>query len=311
MANRELIILGVPFNGDGTPPDQENPAYSLRQAGLLKCLQSGGRTVIDLGDIEIPEFDGKRDVETQILNLHAWLKASESVAETIATIDKNAFILVLGGDCSILLGILGGFALQDRQVGLVMLDGHTDYREPATSETGEPADIELAVITGRGPQRVTEFFGKCPLVREEDVIVFGYREPDEIENSKIRRFDRLKMARIGIKESVKIGFTGFEKRMPIWLHLDVDALDPSVIPVYYPEPNGLSIEEVTQFHEACFETGRVIGLSIGCFHPTLDKSGQGAKAITSLFSSFTKSWAELTPRITPSGYDTNTTLLLN
>ena len=97
-----------------------------------------------------------------------------------------------------------------------MLAGHTDYREPATSETGEPADIELAVLTGTGPQRVTEFFGKWPLVREEDVIVYGYREPDEIENSNIRRFDRGKMARIGIKEAVKTGLSGLEKNMPLW-----------------------------------------------------------------------------------------------
>ena len=188
--HQQLVILGVPFNGDGTTPDQENPADSLRQAGLLEWLQSGMRTVVDLGDIEIPGFDGKRDVETRILNLHTWLRTSERLAEAIAEVDQNAFTLVLGGDCSILLGIFGGFALQGRRIGLVMLDGHTDFRVPATSETGEPADLELAVITGRGPKQVTGFFGKDPLVREEDVAVFGYREPDEIENSNIRRFDR-------------------------------------------------------------------------------------------------------------------------
>ncbi|MCJ7703539.1 MAG: arginase family protein [Anaerolineales bacterium] len=296
--SEKLIILGVPFNGDGTTPEQENPGDSLRQAGLLECLQSGRRTVIDLGDVEIPEFGGKRDVETNIFNLHAWLKTSKSVAEMIASIDKNAFLLVLGGDCSILMGIFGGFALQSRRVGLVMLDGHTDYREPATSETGEPADIELAVISGRGPQRATEFFGKCPLVREEDVIVYGYREPDEIENSKIKCFDRFKLARMGIKQAVKKGLTGLEKRLPIWLHLDVDALDPSVIPVYYPEPDGLSIDEVTQFLDTCIETGRIIGLSIGCYHPSLDTTGQGAKSIISLLPSqtiFTKFWPENNP----------------
>jgi len=221
MLNKELFILGIPFNGDGTTPDQENPPDSLRQAGLLKCLQFGMNTVIDLGDIEIPEFDDKRDTGTQILNLSAWLKTSERVAQTISKIDQNAFTLVLGGDCSILLGIFGGFALQDRRSGLIMLDGHTDYREPATSETGEPADLELAVLTGLGPQQITEFFGKNPLV-EEDVIVYGYREPDEIENSKISRFDRTKMVELGIKDAVIKGFAGLKKNIPVWLHLDVD-----------------------------------------------------------------------------------------
>lgn len=289
MDNRELIVLGVPFNGDGTPPDEENPADSLRQAGLLKCLRSGERSVNDLGDVAIPEFDGDRDSETQILNLHTWLMVSERVAETIAQVDDKAFPVVLGGDCSILLGIFGGFALQDRQVGLVMLDGHTDYREPARSETGEPADLELAVLTGLGPRRVTHHFGKCPLIREEDVIVYGYREPDEIERSNIRRFDRVTMASLGITESVRKGIAGFREGMSIWLHFDVDALDPSVMPVRYPEPNGLTVDEITQFIDAFLETGRVIGLSLGCYHPTLDSTGQGANAIVSIFSSLTLS----------------------
>ena len=283
--HQQLVILGVPFNGDGTTPAQENPAESLRQAGLLECLMFEARTPIDLGDVEIPGFDGKRDVETQILNLPTWLTVSKRVAEMVATLNQNTFAVVLGGDCSILLGIFGGFAVQRRRIGLVMLDGHTDYREPATSKTGEPADLELTVITGRGPKQVTEFFGKYPLVSEEDVTLFGYREPDEIENSKIRRFDRAKMARIGIRDAVKLGLAGFEKGMPIWLHFDVDVLDPSVMPVCYPEPNGLSIDEVTQFLEMVFETGRIIGLSLGCYHPTLDKTGGGHNPLMALFSS--------------------------
>ena len=281
----KLNILGVPFNGDGTPPEQDNPADSLRQARLLECLQSGGRTVTDLGNVEIPEFDGKRDEQTKILNLQTWLQVSERVAETIAKSDKNSFSLVLGADCSVLLGIFGGFALKGRKVGLVMLDGHTDYRQPETSVTGEPADIVLAVITGRGPQRVTAFFGKCPLVRQDDVIVYGYREPDEIETSKIMRFDRITMSRLGVKATVREGLINFDKELAIWLHLDVDVFDPSVMPVCYPEPNGLSKEEVKQFFETCFETGNIIGLSIGCYHPTLDRTGQGAKTILDLFSS--------------------------
>jgi len=285
MLNKELFILGIPFNGDGTTSDQENPPDSLRQAGLLESLQSGGNTLIDLGDIEIPEFDNKRDEGTKILNLSTWLKTSERVARTISTIDQNVFTLVLGGDCSILLGIFGGFALQNRRSGLIMLDGHTDYREPATSETGEPADLELAVITGRGPQQVTEFFGKNPLVKEEDVIVYGYREPDEIENSKIRRFDRTKMVKLGIKDAVIKGFAGLKKSIPVWLHLDVDVLDPSVMPAYYPEPNGFSIAEVRQFLETCFDVSNIIGLSVGCYHPTLDIDGAGAKSIVTLISS--------------------------
>jgi len=284
MVSKELIIIGVPFNGDGTRPEQENPSQSLRESGLIDILQSNERTIADLGDLDIPEFAGKRDVETQILNLEAWLQISKAVANMISAIDNDALTLVLGGDCSILLGIFGGFAMQGRRVGLVMLDAHTDYREPASSETGEPADIELAVMTGQGPQQVTNYFGTFPLINEKEAIIFGYREPDEIENSNISRFDRITMARMGIMEAVVTGLAGFDENLPVWLHLDVDVLDPSIVPVCYPVPNGLSVDEADQFLRICLETRRVIGMSIGCYHPNLDGTGSGAKSILSLLS---------------------------
>ena len=282
----EIALLGIPFNGDGTPPTQENPAAALRDAGLVGSLRSCGISVRDYGDIDIPPFEGSRDPETQVLNLSAWIEMSKAAAEKVRRIGSGKeFLVVLGGDCSILLGIFGALSLDHRNVGLVFLDGHTDYRAPETSETGEPADIELAVLTGNGPQRLVGMFEKKPLVSEDRVIAFGFREPDLIAESGIRCFDRNAIGEIGIAQAVNAGLTYLGRSHPLWLHFDVDVLDPTVMPANFPEADGLSLQEAEEFLSACLSHRCFLGLSVACYHPALDPAGIAAGRLVSLLSS--------------------------
>jgi len=285
--NRMMVdILGVPFNGDGTPPEVENPAQGLRDAGLIRLLRSSGQEVRDLGNLPVPRSENRRDQETKILNLIAWREVSERISREISGIlEDKSFLLVLGGDCSILVGIFGAFANLETRVGLVLLDGHTDFRDPATSPSGEPADIELAVLTGRGPKIISAFGGHYPLLRDEDVIVYGFREPDQIATSNIPTYDRRKIADIGIEQSVTEGLARFaQANIQLWLHFDVDALDPRLMPVSFPEPDGLTLEETREFLNLWLASGRVIGMSLACYHPRLDIDGSAGHRLASLIA---------------------------
>ncbi len=85
--------------------------------------------------------------------------------------------LVLGGDCSILLG--GLLALRGRgRHGLLFVDGHADFYDPASESAGEAASMDLALDTGRGPGLLADLDGGGPLVRDEDVAVVGFRDHD-------------------------------------------------------------------------------------------------------------------------------------
>ena len=88
------------------------------------------------------------------------------------------FPLVLGGDCSILIGCTLALRRQDR-FGLFFIDGHADFYQPETSPTSEVADMDLAIVTGRGPEALTDIEGLRPLVRDEDVVAFGHRDAEE------------------------------------------------------------------------------------------------------------------------------------
>ena len=86
--------------------------------------------------------------------------------------------MVLGGDCSILIGTLLSLRRSGRY-GLFFIDGHADFYQPQASTTGEVADMDLAIVSGRGPDILTNIDNLKPLVRDEDVVVFGYRDAEQ------------------------------------------------------------------------------------------------------------------------------------
>jgi arginase len=278
-----IEILGTPFNGLGTFSDIENPAEGLRQANLMSLLETSGHIVTDLGDLSGFQCRDIRDDETGINDFDLWLNFSQKLSEIVgAMLDRQAFPLLLGGDCRMLIGIFAAFAQRETEVGLVFLDGHADFHSPETSPSGDPADMELAILTGRGPERITRIAGKYPLIKDEEVVVYGIRAWDGIGASNIEVYDRRLMVENGIKYSVKEGLKKFsQKELPIWLHFDVDALDPKFMPVMFPEPEGLTFEEAQEFLGLVWASSRVIGMSIACYHPKLDADGNaGARLVT-------------------------------
>jgi arginase len=281
-----IEILGTPFNGLGTFPDIENPAEGLRQANLMSLLEASGHVVTDLGDLSGFQCRDIRDDETGINDFDLWLNLSQELSKIVgAMLDRQAFPLLLGGDCRMLVGIFDAFSQRETEAGLVFLDGHADFHSPETSPSGDPADMELAILTGRGPARITRIAGKYPLLKDEEVVVYGIRDWDHIGASNIEVYDRQRMIKNGIKHTVQEGLKNFyQKELPVWLHFDVDVLDPELMPVMFPEPGGLTFEEAQEFLGFVWASGLVIGMSIACYHPKLDIDGSAGAQLVTLVS---------------------------
>ncbi len=282
----KIDIIGTTFNGLGTPPDIENPPDGLRQAGLIAKLEADGHAVTDWGNIDGYHILDIRDPETGINDFDSWLGLSKELSVvTDAILNKKSFPLILGGDCRVLVGIFDALAQKKENTGLIFLDSHADFHTAETSPTGDAADMELAVLTGRGPDQITRFAGKYPMLNERDVVVYGIGAWDHIEKSNIEVYDKERLKTVGIKPAVEDGLRDvIERKLPVWIHFDVDVLDPNVMPVMFPEPGGFSFEEIGQFLQLTWNSCQIEGLSIACYHPQLDTDGSACKGIVNLIS---------------------------
>ncbi|MHA2306625.1 MAG: arginase family protein [Candidatus Hodarchaeales archaeon] len=282
----KISIIGVPFNGDGTAPDIENPAQSFRDEGLISLLKDKGHDVSDIGDLHIPVCTNKKDSSTKVLNFDVWRDVSLRLSKTLVDIlDKDIFSIVLGGDCSILMGVFDAFRVINFPLNLFFLDGHADFHDMNTSSSGEPADMELAALTGYSSEEIVHMTGRGPLINEENVVVYGINEYELVETSNIEVIDRKLILENGIKSTFYRSLSSLQNpKLPIWLHFDVDVLDKGIMPaIHYPVEGGFSYNEILEFLTLMMKTNKLVGISIACYHPKIDDDKKGIKVLLSLF----------------------------
>jgi arginase len=201
-----IEMFGTPFNGLRDHMGIESPPNGLRRLGIVNALRKTGHTVADLGDLEGFHCQDIRDEETGINDFGLWLDLTQDLSRTVGSVlDRNSFPLVLGGDCRLLVGVMKALIQKKTNAGLVFLDGHADFHTAKTSPSGDPADMELAVMTGRGPDAITHIAGKYPILEDRDVVVYGIRARDHIDESQIKIYDRNLLTRIGVRRGVKEG----------------------------------------------------------------------------------------------------------
>jgi arginase len=273
-------VLGLFPKGVETLPD------ALLAAGLAELLDARRA-----GRIEPPPYGPERDPETLLLNPHGIADYSVALADAVgAIVDGGEFPIVLGGDCSILLGCLLALRRRGRHA-LLFLDGHADFYQPEAEPNGEAASMDLALATGRGPGLVTDLEGRCPLVRDEDVVVFGRRDAADAEAHGSQRVEDTAIEVIDLAavraSGIEAAAAGAVERLSravlngFWIHLDADVLDDGVMPaVDYRMPQGLSWDEIKIVLRGAVGSGRAIGIDVTIFNPRLDAEGSIARAFT-------------------------------
>ena len=274
-------ILGLKPTGVERLPDALISADLLKELGAERA-----------GRVEVPPYNPERDKATLLLNPQAIRSYSLQLAKAVASVlQKNQFPLVLGGDCSILIGNL--LALRRLgKYGLFFIDGHADFYQPEASPTGEVADMDLAIVSGRGPDVLTNIDGLRPLVQEKNVVLFGHRDAKEaagygsqdVRESDIYVLDFAEVRRLGIVKAASnaLGKLLHEKLEGIWIHLDVDVLDDTEMPaVDYRMQGGLSFAELGELLKVLLKSGRIVGMDVTVFNPNLDNDGSVARKLVS------------------------------
>jgi arginase len=236
-------------------------------------------------------YDTKRDSQTLTLNARGIAEYSVQLADAFTGIvERDEFPVLLGGDCSILLG--STLALRRRgRYGLLFIDGHADFYQPEANPNGEAASMDLAFATGRGPELLTNLEGLRPLVRDEDVVAFGFRDAQEQREygsqslpPAVLAIDLQEVRRVGARQAAQRAvehLTAAEKSTQgFFIHLDADVVSDALMPaVDYRMPDGLSWEELRSVLETALASGRAVGIEITIYNPSLDADGSSGREL--------------------------------
>jgi arginase family enzyme len=217
-------------------------------------------------------------------------RATKDIAARVRNVlDAGELPLVVGGDCTLLLGV---FQALPTGCGLWFVDGHADFHDGESSPTGEAADMDLAILTGHGPPGLLE--DDEPLLDPAAVVLLGHR-PSELDADVAYENARLDAGihavaspqvrergagRVGAEAAARLAGA------PAWLHLDLDVLDETALPaVSYPQPLGLDWDELAALARPLVASPDLRGVSVADFDPDRDLDGAYAARVVELLGS--------------------------
>ncbi|MGN9838390.1 arginase family protein [Nonomuraea sp. H19] len=281
--DRDLTLLDAPSNlglrppAPGTVPGCYKAPWALRNAGLVQRLDAK-----DAGALVPPRYVATWKPGDGVRNGPAIAAYARRLSGKVTEIRAaGGFPVLLGGDCSILLGPAVALRKAGRY-GLAYVDAHSDFRHLGNSpHVGSAAGEDLALVTGRGDDYLTDIDGLRPYVRDEDVIVLGVRDEEDLRDFSDSGVAFIPGTDIDLDRAkevlVRDELDGF------WIHVDADVLDPSVLPaVDSPTPGGLDAAQLTELLRGLLALPGAAGLEVTILDPDLDEDGSQAALLADI-----------------------------
>jgi arginase len=281
-----IAVLDAPSNLGLRPPTASSvpgcakAAGALRDQGLVTRL--GAR---DAGCVTPPRYDpggwqpGHGVAQASDIGRYT-VRLADRIGEILAAAE---FPLVLGGDCSVTLAPTLALKRLEHErggrYGLVYVDAHSDFRHPGNAAVvGAAAGEALALVTGRGQGELAGIEQRRPYVRDADVVLIGMRPEDDYRVElqagafnvrtahDVRTAGAARIAQWA--RDLLVDCSGY------WVHLDVDVLDPTVMPaVDAPTTGGIAYQELEQLVTGLVIEPDCLGMDVTVFDPDFDEDG--------------------------------------
>jgi arginase len=293
--NRPIAVVGAPSSIGIRPYDDGHPRHLywapgvLRERGVIARLGA-----IDMGDVVPPPYHDYVRPPDRARNEEEVVAYSRSIADRVAAATyRGRFALVLGGDCSIVLGCLLGARRAVRgPVGLAYVDAHADFATPGESRSGSVTTMCLGLASGRGDTPLARLAGREPLVDGRHVALVGRRDGAvasyghaalaasptlDLSDSEMTTQTSGDLAAAALARIASPDVRGF------WIHLDVDVLNPAAMPaVDSPEPGGPMPAELVSLLTPLVRHPRALGLDVSLYDPALDADRSCARKLVTL-----------------------------
>ena len=217
----------------------ERTPHGVRGTELLGAALGGDvRTV---GDPSPPVVQGWEED----------LRAARPALEAAAAAMAGPAPVLVAAQCSIALATLPVLAAREPEAVVVWLDAHGDFNTPATSGSGYLGGMPLAAACGLWDS------GHGAGLDPARVVLSDARDLDAAE--------RAALDRAGVRRVAPDEVAGAVRGERVFLHLDLDILDPSVMAAAVPAPGGLTLAGLAAVLRDLAGAATITGLEITAF----------------------------------------------
>ena len=271
----KVQIIQVPYDsGHRSRRMGRGPEHWIEK-GLVQALQRE-RHEVSVETLESPtEFQA--EVQTQFA-LYALVARQVTAAR-----QKDAFPLVLSGNCGASLGVIA--AAQNKRLGVIWFDAHGEFNTPETTTTGFLDGMGLAIATGRCWKTLAESIPGFAPIPGSRIVLIGGRDFDEgererLEGAGVTVLDASSVKQIGMSTSLDSTLRSLLGSVEdVHLHLDLDALNPEEAPANgWLTEGGLRVNEMMEAIRYIKDRRKVTSATIASYDPSYDKDGKTLEA---------------------------------
>ena len=201
------------------------------------------------------------------------LEAGGQVDDALAAGDLP---VLLAAECTVALTTLPAVMRHRPDAKVLWLDAHGDYNTPGTTASGYLGGMSLAGACGEWDTELGE------PVPAERIVLAGVRDLDPPERELL---ERSQVTVVGSSLETLVAVQNALDGAPVYVHLDVDVLDPEEMPAQFPAPGGLRSDKLYDLLEAVADECEVVGVEVTALEAPA-RAGTVARVIEPLVGAY-------------------------
>jgi arginase len=230
-----VALIKMPYVGERNVPELSGGPDYLEQGGIQKLLEERGVQTRPVSTVVLTADEDKTYGAWNHLGL-----ANGDLAKLVADERRSGNLPVgLLANCSSILGMLSGLQhsgpnAKPLRVGMVFIDAHGDFNTPETTLSGMLGGMPVAIAAGMCLTRMRLKTGLEPALPTRHIVEICVRDTDPLEQELL---DRSEIQQLSL-EDVRARSANLHREMKrlsettdaIYIHVDMDALDPREVP---------------------------------------------------------------------------------
>ena len=255
----KVFLLAVPY---------DSGYYNLRLGRGARTIQKGLAQILNEREHEIREMELSVNV-----SFPTELSASFEIARAVATAihqakEQGEFPIVCLATAMRSLGILSGLK---HQGGVIWFDAHGDFNNPETSVSGFLDGMALSMVTGNCWTSLTKTIPGYRPVPEDRVMLIGAHDVDPLEEKRLHASAITLISAPALRQNADVIHTSFASIKSVYLHIDLDVLDPAFVKVNsFNTSGGILPKELLDVVSAIKKKYEVCAVAFTAYDPSFD-----------------------------------------